>query len=53
MSTPVTFVFYLLSFIAFVAAAAGVNTVRRPLNLVALGLALWVFILLYATGQAL
>ena len=51
MSTEAQFVCYLLAFLLFVLAAAGVPSSRY--NLIGAGLAAWVFVALYTTMKAL
>lgn len=51
MSPEATFIFLLLAFVCFVLAAFNVTV--RTLNLVAAGLAFWVFVALWAAMKAL
>lgn len=55
MPTILAFLCYLVAFALFLIAAAGPTWAARwqPLRLVALGLALWLAPLLWATGEAL
>ena len=51
MSTEAQFVCYLLAFLLFALAAAGVTSARY--NLIGAGLAAWVFVALVTTMRAL